>query len=250
MPLPTWTDYRPNSPRPFVVAHRGASLHYRESSPEAFAAAIEIGADAIETDVRRTRDGTFVCHHDDTLKRTAGVDRAFAELSLAEFQHLAPDYTIRLSDVLDTLRGRCNLLLDLKLHDETDIEALVELLSTIGVNESVALGTRTLPTARLVRRLAPALTQLGLLEDPDEATEFIAIGGRWVRLRQPEVTPARIDAIHALGIPVLVMVGGTGTRHAFGEIDAADIAALRQIGVDGFMLNDPAIVTGPSKRAG
>ena len=45
------------------------------------------------------------------------------------------------------------------------------------------------------------------------------------------------------------MVGGTGTRHAFGEIDAADIAALRQIGVDGFMLNDPAIVTGQSDRA-
>jgi len=249
MPLPTWTDYQPNAPRPFVVAHRGASMHHRESSPEAFAAAIEMGADAIETDVRRTSDGIFVCHHDDTLERTAGIDRPVADLSFAEFQQLAPDYAVRLTDVLDTLRGRCNLLLDLKLHGEADIEALVELLGVTGVDQSVAIGIRTLPTARLMRRLAPELTQLGLLEDPGEAAEFIATGGRWVRLRQPEVTAARVDAIHALGIPVLVMVGGTDTRHAFGEIDAVDIAALRQMGVDGFMLNDPAIATGQSGRA-
>lgn len=249
MPATTWTAYQPNSLRPFVVAHRGASMHHRESSPEAFDAAIRMGADAIETDVRRTRDGVFVCHHDETLQRTAGIDRMVADLSFAQFQRLAPEYAVRLTDVLETLSGRCNLLLDLKLRDEADIEALVGLLGVAGVDESVAIGVRTLPAARLVRRLAPTLTQLGLLEDPGEASEFIATGGRWVRLRQPEVTPDRVDAIHTLGIPVLVMVGGTGTRHAFGEIDAADIAALRQIGVDGFMLNDPAIVTGQSDRA-
>jgi len=242
MPALTWTAYTPNAAHPFVVAHRGASMHHRESSPEAFAAAIEIGADAIETDVRRTRDGVFVCHHDDTLERTGGVHRTVADLSFAQFQQLAPDYAVMLTDVLDTLRGRCNLLLDLKLRDEADIAALVDLLGAAGVDEQVAIGTRTLPAARLVRRLAPTLTQLGLIEDPDEAVEFIATGGAWVRLRQPEVTPARIDALHALRTPVLVMVGGTGTRHAFGEIDAADIAALRQLGVDGFMLNDPAIL--------
>ena len=243
--MPTWTTYRPNSARPFVVAHRGASTHHRESSPEAFAAAIEIGADAIETDVRRTVDGIFVCHHDETLKRTAGIDRPISALSFAELQQFAPDYAVQLADVLAALRGRINLLLDLKLHGETDIAALVDLLAAAKVDESVAIGVRSLATARLIRRQFPALTQLGLLEDPDESAEFIASGGNWVRLWQRMVTASRIEAIHALGRPVLVMAGGTGTPHPIGEIDAAELAALRRLGADGFMLNDPALATTP-----
>lgn len=241
----SWTTFKPLAARPWVVAHRGASMHHRESSSEAFDAAIEVGADAIETDVRRTRDGVFVCHHDDTLARTAGADRHIADLTFAEFQHLAPDYAVRLTDVLEALRGRCSLLLDLKLHGDADVAALVNLLGASGRDDAMALGVRSLPTARLIRRLDPDLVQLGLLGDPDEAADFVANGGRWVRYRQPEVTPARVAMIHALGALALVMVGGLGTRHAFGEIDAADMAALREQGVDGFMLNDPNAAIAP-----
>jgi glycerophosphoryl diester phosphodiesterase len=221
-------------------------MHHRESSPEAFAAAIETGADAIETDVRRTRDGVFVCHHDATLARTAGVDSRVAGLTFAEFRALAPDYAVRLTEVVETLRGRCNLLLDLKLDGAADIASLVELLRTAGTDEAVAIGVRSLATAKLIRQIDPGLTQLGLLEDIAEAPDFVANGGRWVRYRQPDVTQARIDMIHSLGARVLVMVGGTGTAHAFGEIDAGDVALLRGQGVDGFMLNDPSLLTARS----
>lgn len=243
-PDTSWTTFPPHATRAWVVAHRGASMHHRESSREAFDAAIRAEADAIETDVRRTRDGVLVCHHDDTLSRTAGLDRGIADLTFAELQRLAPDYAVRLADVLAALRGRCNLLLDLKLTGEADIAALIDQLGPGADDEAVAVGVRSLPAARLIRQLDPGRVQLGLLEDIDGAPDFVATGGRWMRYRQPEVTPARVDAMHALGALVLVMVGGVGTRHAFGEIDAADVAALRAMGVDGFMLNDPSVVTG------
>jgi glycerophosphoryl diester phosphodiesterase len=47
-----------------VCAHRGASAHLPDNSVEAFRAAIEAGADAIEADLRRTANGRLVLEHD------------------------------------------------------------------------------------------------------------------------------------------------------------------------------------------
>ena len=56
-----------------VIAHRGASGRAAPSAPaentlEAFEAAIALGADMIELDVRRTRDGHLVVFHDARVK--------------------------------------------------------------------------------------------------------------------------------------------------------------------------------------
>ena len=50
-----------------VIAHRGASAQCRENTLEAFAAAVRLGADGVELDVRRSGDGALVVHHDATL---------------------------------------------------------------------------------------------------------------------------------------------------------------------------------------
>jgi glycerophosphoryl diester phosphodiesterase len=47
-----------------VVAHRGASSVARENTLEAFAKAIELGADIVELDVRRGADGGLAVSHD------------------------------------------------------------------------------------------------------------------------------------------------------------------------------------------
>jgi glycerophosphoryl diester phosphodiesterase len=59
-----------HSGRPLIVAHRGASRIARENTLEAFEAAIESGADAIECDLRRTADGIIVVHHNATIPLT------------------------------------------------------------------------------------------------------------------------------------------------------------------------------------
>ena len=50
-----------------IVAHRGRHDIHPENSPEAFIAAVEQGADGIELDVRCSRDGVPVVHHDPVL---------------------------------------------------------------------------------------------------------------------------------------------------------------------------------------
>ena len=46
------------------MAHRGASRAEAENTVAAFRRAGEMGADAVELDVRRTADGVLVVHHD------------------------------------------------------------------------------------------------------------------------------------------------------------------------------------------
>lgn len=69
-----------------MVAHRGANIDLPEQSLAAYVEAIEVGADAIECDVRLTKDGHLVCHHDRTINRTSDGKGAIAELTLAELQ--------------------------------------------------------------------------------------------------------------------------------------------------------------------
>lgn len=53
-----------------ILVHRGASRIATENTLEAYAAAMDRGADGIEVDVRRSRDGVLYCLHDGSLERT------------------------------------------------------------------------------------------------------------------------------------------------------------------------------------
>ncbi|MBK9385229.1 MAG: HEAT repeat domain-containing protein [Planctomycetes bacterium] len=71
-------------PRPLVVAHRGASKQAPENTRAANELAWKLGAHGLETDVRLTKDQRIVCLHDESLKRTTGVDRPVHALSYEE----------------------------------------------------------------------------------------------------------------------------------------------------------------------
>ena len=60
----------------------------RENTIEAFALAGRLGADAVELDVRRTRDGLLVIHHDPTLSDGRVIARTDAAELPAHVPHL------------------------------------------------------------------------------------------------------------------------------------------------------------------
>ncbi|HEX2585518.1 MAG TPA: glycerophosphodiester phosphodiesterase [Steroidobacteraceae bacterium] len=71
-----------------IIAHRGASYDAPENTIASTMLAWTQNADAVETDVRLTKDGKVVISHDDNVKRLAGVDASIAEMTLAETQAL------------------------------------------------------------------------------------------------------------------------------------------------------------------
>jgi glycerophosphoryl diester phosphodiesterase len=73
---------------PRIVAHRGASHDAPENTLAAFRRAWDLGVECVELDIHLTKDGEVVVIHDDNTKRTAGVDRAIADQTLAELKQL------------------------------------------------------------------------------------------------------------------------------------------------------------------
>jgi glycerophosphoryl diester phosphodiesterase len=71
---------------PEVVAHRGASAAAPEHTLAAYRRAAEVGADAVECDVRMTRDGVLVCVHDRQIKHTSNGRGVVSALHLEELE--------------------------------------------------------------------------------------------------------------------------------------------------------------------
>lgn len=96
--------------RRLVIAHRGASRERPENTLPAFERALELGADAIELDVRLARDDTAVVIHDATLTRTAGLRASVGSLTAADLaRHQVPT----LEQVLATFPA-AELLIEIK----------------------------------------------------------------------------------------------------------------------------------------
>jgi len=73
---------------PLVIAHRTCPQYASENSLDGIAGAASLGADAVEIDVRLTRDGLPILMHDRTLRRTTGTLAPVWALSQNEIRRL------------------------------------------------------------------------------------------------------------------------------------------------------------------
>ncbi|MFJ4642895.1 glycerophosphodiester phosphodiesterase [Streptomyces bobili] len=95
-----------------AVAHRGDPYRVRENTLDSLRSALHQGADAVEIDVRLTRDGVPVLLHDETLKRLWERDRPLLSLSAAEVRGLTEGGVPTLAEALAATEG-CRVMLDL-----------------------------------------------------------------------------------------------------------------------------------------
>ena len=77
-----------NGSRILLGGHRGDRKHFPENTMPAMRAAVEMGCDAIETDVRRTKDGHLVLIHDRDVARTTNGHGNVDEMTLTELRAL------------------------------------------------------------------------------------------------------------------------------------------------------------------
>ncbi|MGW4221891.1 glycerophosphodiester phosphodiesterase [Streptomyces bauhiniae] len=93
--MQTWT----------AVAHRGDPYRFRENTLASLRSALDRGADAVEIDVRLTRDGVPVLLHDDTLKRLWEIDRPLSTLTAAQVTELTAGGIPTLAEALSATEG-------------------------------------------------------------------------------------------------------------------------------------------------
>jgi len=82
------------------VGHRGAKAYEIENTLESFIKAIELGANAIELDVRISQDAQLIISHDDNLKKVFGKDVCINDATLKELRHMTENRIVTLEEVL------------------------------------------------------------------------------------------------------------------------------------------------------
>ena len=99
------------------IGHRGARAHAPENTIKSFAKGIELGANAIEFDVRRTKDGKIIVMHDDTVDRVTNGKGRIKDLTLLEIKvlEIAGEKVPTLGEALDFIDKKVNrILIELK----------------------------------------------------------------------------------------------------------------------------------------
>lgn len=112
-----WTQSPQNI---YVAAHRGWSEQYPENTMAAFRAALSLGVDQIETDVRVTKDGQLVLIHDATVDRTTNGTGRVCDFTLEELQKLDAgngEHVPTLREFMELVKDEPRLTIDYELKE-------------------------------------------------------------------------------------------------------------------------------------
>jgi glycerophosphoryl diester phosphodiesterase len=219
-----------------ILAHRGVVDRGRstvENTMGAFLLAAERGADGVELDVRVTRDGALVVHHDPTIGDLGPI----ADLSAPEL----PDSVPLLADVLTALPG---LFVNIEVKnlfyepgydpDEVVARSVADLVTDLGMEDRVVISSFGLPTLVSVLAVEPRLPTALLV--PAWLTADGGLTGAvdhelsGVHLHHTLVTASVVDAAHQRGLDV-----GAWTVN-----DPAVVVAMAGAGVDRLITDDVA----------
>jgi glycerophosphoryl diester phosphodiesterase len=98
------------------IGHRGARAYTPENTLASFKKALEIGVDAVELDVRKTKDNQLVVIHDADVKRTTNGKGLVSELTLKEIKNFSADgeKIPTLEEALDFLDKKVKVFIELK----------------------------------------------------------------------------------------------------------------------------------------
>lgn len=81
-----------------VEGHRGYSAKYPENTLLAFEAAMDLGVDGVELDIRWSADKVLMVIHDPSLYRTCGMDVNVNQLTLAQIKEISAHYPKKFGD--------------------------------------------------------------------------------------------------------------------------------------------------------
>jgi glycerophosphoryl diester phosphodiesterase len=209
-----------------IIAHRGASFDAPENTLAALRLGWAQGADAVEFDVRLSRDGRLVLHHDETTGRTAGVDRAVAEQAFAELRTLdvgrwkgpafAGERIPTLAEALATVPAGKRAFIEVKTGPDTIAEIGRVIGATGLAPEQTVIISFSADVVAAARRELPdrpaywvADVRPDRVDRPRSVDELIAVAHscRSDALdlsADPAIDPEFVRAANAAGLPVYV----------------------------------------------
>lgn len=214
-----------------AVAHRGDPYRFRENTLDSLRSALTRGADAVEIDVRLTRDGVPVVLHDATLKRLWEHDRPLSALSADEVRELTGGGVPTLAEAL-TATGEARLMLDLPgLSDVRAARRIVDVIRERGAGERVYYTADA--RAMLAVRGADPAAEIALTRStlaPPRAALLAVIKPRWLNFRFTLLDRELVAAVHRDGL--LVSCWTPDTRRSMRRLIAMGVDSITTNRVD------------------
>jgi glycerophosphoryl diester phosphodiesterase len=217
------------------IGHRGARAYEPENTVRSFRKALEMGVDAVELDVRKTRDNHLVVIHDADVKRTTNGKGLVADLTLKELKELSTEKGEKiptLEEALEFLEGKVKILIELK---EEGLEEKV--LSTVcakKVEKNVIITSFLESALKKTRELNKEIpTGLIYAQHKNPIKAALELKANYILPLYRFTHTANVEKAHENGLKVIVWTINTPE-------EAAEYVTK---GVDGIATDKPDILT-------
>ncbi|WP_327304296.1 glycerophosphodiester phosphodiesterase [Streptomyces sp. NBC_01298] len=210
-----------------AVGHRGDPYRVRENTLPSIRSAFDRGADAVEIDVRTTRDGVPVLLHDEDLRRLWGHDVRLEDVTAPQLKELTGGGIPTLREAL-MAAGAGRVMIDLPGATARAVRTVVGQVRECGARDRAyyCAGPATMLAVRAADpRAEIALTWTTLA--PPRRVLIDAVAPSWLNYRFGLVGPELVDALHRDGL--LVSAWTPDTKRA--------MRALIRAGVDSITTN-------------
>ena len=168
-------------------AHRGASEYAPENTLSSFYLGLLQGANGIETDVQRTKDGILVLFHDDTLDRVTDCTGKISDYTLGEIKKIRVfgnsvsgfyDRIVTFKEFLEKF-SVYDIAFAIELKKEEIEKDTVDLIKAFGIEKRTTVTSFELEYLKATKAYAPDI-RIGLLTEGDgisRMSELKKIGG-------------------------------------------------------------------------
>ncbi|MBS7605305.1 MAG: glycerophosphodiester phosphodiesterase family protein [Candidatus Bathyarchaeia archaeon] len=216
------------------IGHRGAKAYEPENTILSFKRALELGVNAVELDVRRTKDGEIVVIHDAEVDRTTNGKGLVSDLTLKEIKELSTEKGEKiptLDEALAFLDRKVKVLIEIK---EVGIEEKVlEIVKSRGLEDNVIIISFHEDSLKKVREMNGVIkTGLIYVRHKDPIKAALSLKAQYLLPMYKFVYPSLVKRAHENGLKVIVWTINTPE-------EAREYARM---GVDGIASDRPDIL--------
>lgn len=220
-------------------AHRGASEYAPENTLSSFYLGLVQGANGIETDVQRTKDGVLVLFHDDTVDRVSDGSGKLSDFTLAELEKLKIygnntrgfyDKILTFEEFLEKF-SNYDLTFAIELKGEGVEEDTLEMIKRFGIFERTTFTSFNFDYIKKIKELDPN-ARVGYLTQStceEHIEQLIGIGGEEIAPKASELTEENIALYRSRGLGV----------RAWGVQSIELMKKMCALKVDGMTVNFP-----------
>lgn len=216
------------------IGHRGAKAYEPENTLRSFKKALELGVDAVEFDVRRTKDDNIVVIHDPEVDRTTNGKGSVNELTLREIKQLVTEKDEKiptLEEALDFLDKKVKIFIELK--EPALEEKIVSLIHKKGLEKNAVIISFLEEALKKVRELN-SVVETGLIyvshKNPVKAA--LELKANYLLPLYRFTHTADVEKAHQNGLKVIVWTVN----------NQEEIQQYQKKGVDGITSDKPDIL--------